>query len=237
MKHIHFKSLDSTNGYLKAHYQDLKHVTLISTDEQKSGYGRKHAPWISTKDSATFSLLIKKDITVEMASLMPLLTSIALHKVLSHYEKDLMIKWPNDILKDHKKLAGILCESITIGQSFNALIIGVGINVNETLFKGPLTKDATSLSLLTHHTYVMPLIIKKCAKAIIHEIKAFKRGSLGYLEYLNHFNALKGKDVSILVGDDLITGHAKAITFKGHLELLTEFGLIEISTGSVKSIK
>ncbi|MFU8792782.1 MAG: biotin--[acetyl-CoA-carboxylase] ligase [Acholeplasmataceae bacterium] len=236
MRHIHFKTLDSTNAYLKTHYQDLKHMTLITSDEQKEGYGRKHTPWVSTKDSATFSLLLKKDITLEQASLMPLLAAIAVHKVLYHYDHSLTIKWPNDLLYNQKKLAGILCESITYGQDIKALIIGIGININQKSFKSPLTKDATSLTLMTHHTYVIPMIIKKCVIALKDEIKAFKRGSMAYFEYLNHYNALKAKTVTVLVNQLEITGRVKGITFKGHLEVMTPDGLIELSHGSITSI-
>ena len=236
MKIKHFKTLESTNGYLKKNYQLLKHQTIIRADEQTHGYGQHQSIWKSNASSLTLSILLKKEINAHMAKLMPLLTAVAVHKVLIHYHQKLSIKWPNDLMCQDKKLAGILCESIILNQDFEALIIGLGLNVNQEKFDQTLMEKATSLHLLTHQSYVISRLASRISKSILNEIKLFKKGSLDYLDYLNHYNYLRNKHIEVETGEQIIKGVAKKITFLGHLELISNEQTIELSEGHIKLI-
>ena len=68
-------------------------------------------------------------------------------------DHEVLIKWPNDLLVDRKKVAGLLCENQWRGADLHAVVAGVGLNVNETDFPEELSPKATSLALATGQTF------------------------------------------------------------------------------------
>ncbi|PKK92536.1 MAG: hypothetical protein CVV61_09225, partial [Tenericutes bacterium HGW-Tenericutes-6] len=85
MKKLYVKEIDSTNRYLKSHYDILDHMTWLSTDYQLKGKGTKDRLWFGNEDSLMCSLLLKEDIKKDTVHLIPLLSAQVLHKVLSKY--------------------------------------------------------------------------------------------------------------------------------------------------------
>src|SRR5690554_5559179 len=143
-KKFYFDSLPSTNTYLKKNYHKYDDKDIIIANEQLQGRGRSKRNWDteSGKDIAMSILLKPKDI--KSISLLSLLTSAAVYDVIKTYSLDVKIKWPNDILVNNKKISGILLESV-YKLNFEAVIIGIGINVNSTNFPTEILNKATSL--------------------------------------------------------------------------------------------
>jgi BirA family transcriptional regulator, biotin operon repressor / biotin---[acetyl-CoA-carboxylase] ligase len=94
---INFKTIDSTNSYIKREYKNINHFTWVISDEQTKGKGRLDNTWTGSKDSLMCSILLKEDINLSKINLYPLIAAQSLHKVLSTYHKDIKIKWPNDL--------------------------------------------------------------------------------------------------------------------------------------------
>ncbi len=145
MKHIHFKEIDSTNSYLKKHYQTLDHMTVVSADYQTKGRGQGDHVWYGDKDSLMFSILLKEGINDIDIKEMPFLAAKWLKDALSEYSEDITIKHPNDLMIHGRKVAGILVESIIMGSEVLAVVIGFGINVNQKKFPPELEGIATSV--------------------------------------------------------------------------------------------
>ena len=137
MKKIHFNELDSTNKYIKRNIEELGHMTVVVCDKQTSGIGRVSHIWESEENkNLTFSILIKEKVREDIT----LFIGYLVHKLLNRYHINSLIKWPNDIIVNDKKICGILVEAIW-SEDVN-YIIGIGINVNQEEFNN---LNATSI--------------------------------------------------------------------------------------------
>ncbi|MDK2886489.1 MAG: BirA family transcriptional regulator [Thermosipho sp. (in: thermotogales)] len=127
-----FEKIDSTNEYLKKHYKELNNGTVIVAIEQTAGKGRYGRKWISSKGGLWFSILLKPK-NIFSTYFFTKLASFTLVKILKRYKVYARIKWPNDIFVNGKKLAGILTEVVYEKSKPVALIIGIGINLNNQI--------------------------------------------------------------------------------------------------------
>lgn len=142
---------DSTNSALldKVNKYTIN-GTVFFTEKQLKGRGRKNRPWYSAKElNLLFSILLsnKKYIT-ENPVLLNFAASLAVGNALENlYQLKVELKWPNDVLINGKKLCGILIESTSEGNKIERLVIGLGINVNQTMFQGSYSIPPTSVRL------------------------------------------------------------------------------------------
>jgi BirA family biotin operon repressor/biotin-[acetyl-CoA-carboxylase] ligase len=151
--HIHLDSVDSTNNYAAnlLRLSPPPDGTVITTLDQTSGKGQRGSVWLSSKGENLLSSFIvyPKSCNHENSFILSQLTALAVADTIENYtQRDVKIKWPNDILVNRKKICGILIElnwSVTKVQS---AIIGIGINVNQTRFELP---HASSLRNLSGH--------------------------------------------------------------------------------------
>ena len=148
----YYTQLDSTNEEAWEMIDEgVKSGTVIITDRQLSGKGRNGTKWQSKANrSLTFSVVIKpNNLSGSMSGVFPLLTGVAIVRALQDMHIDGGLKWPNDIMVKSKKIGGILCESRIHGKSIKWVVLGIGINVNETAddFENDISGTATSLYL------------------------------------------------------------------------------------------
>ena len=148
----YYTQLDSTNKEAWEMIDGgVKPGTVIITDRQLSGKGRNGTKWQSKTDrSLTFSVIIQpNNLSGSNSGVFPLLSGVAIVKALQDMHIKGGLKWPNDIMVKGKKLGGILCESRIQGKSINWVVLGIGINVNETAndFGNDISGAATSLYL------------------------------------------------------------------------------------------
>jgi BirA family biotin operon repressor/biotin-[acetyl-CoA-carboxylase] ligase len=120
--HVHLKTVDSTQNYLKAHYRG--DPLLVSATEQTHGRGRMGKSWIHQKNSLAFSFSIKP---AKMITLTPLEMGVLICQFFEkYYQISLKLKWPNDLMtQSERKCGGILIE--THNQD---LFVGVGLNLS-----------------------------------------------------------------------------------------------------------
>ena len=112
--------------------------TVIITDNQTIGRGRKENSWIMIPGKGlAFSLIIENEYPNNYSGLISLITAIAVVESLNKRGIETKLKWPNDIFVNKKKLGGILCETKIIKKKIVMVVIGVGINVNETISEHP----------------------------------------------------------------------------------------------------
>ncbi len=169
MKLIKLDAIDSTNDFLKvlAGSQNLENFTVVTAESQTKGKGQMGEIWVSeTGKNLTMSVLIR-DSVFEIHQIYNLNVAVSLG-VLSAFEKfkipKLAIKWPNDIMSDSKKIAGILIENSIKTDGKIVSIIGIGVNVNQVnFFELP---KASSLALIMNTSFDKEAVLFEIIKNI-----------------------------------------------------------------------
>jgi BirA family biotin operon repressor/biotin-[acetyl-CoA-carboxylase] ligase len=146
---LYVDSIDSTNKFLMHSKDNIPSGTLLLAEEQTNGKGRKQRIWFSLPEqSLTFSILLKEKIPFSQLNILNLATAVAVAQAIENlYQLKINLKWPNDVLIDGKKVAGILLESSSKGDHLEKVVIGIGININQPFFKGSFSLSPTSIRL------------------------------------------------------------------------------------------
>ena len=146
---------DSSKGIL--------HGTVYQAGFQKKGRGRiKGRKWVSDAGlNLTFTLILKRSDLKHELNLMPLLMGTGLTSALTQMTgKEFKLKWPNDVLYNGRKTAGILCEA-----NSEYFFCGIGVNCNQVEFPEDLADKAVSLKKLTglsiEHSSLLKIILKE----------------------------------------------------------------------------
>ena len=155
---IGFDTIDSTNDYLKRQVDVLIDGCICYALTQEKGRGRRNNIWLSQRGNLYFSILKKNSFERNAIFIETILISVAIVKLIEKYGIEPMIKYPNDILVNGKKIAGILIETAGT-ERIDSVIIGVGININQEDFNG-LNKKATSLKLQRKGDYSLEDILE-----------------------------------------------------------------------------
>ena len=200
---VYFDATDSTNAQAKrlaeAH---APHGTLVVSDRQDGGKGRRGRSWASPSGVGIWmSLILRPEIAPSSASMLTLAAALAVREGIQE-ETGLspLIKWPNDLVLNGKKICGILTEMSTELMEIQYVITGIGINVNQREFPSEIRDTATSLSLEAGRCFRRSSLIAAILKAFEKDYAAFlKTGDLSLL--LEEYNAClvnRGKEVCIL---------------------------------------
>ena len=164
--------VESTNTYAMNLLRNVNTLegTVIYTDNQTKGKGQRGSVWASKiGQNLTTSIILKPHfLALNNTYYLSKISALAVYDLLteilvnSHY--DIKIKWPNDILVDKKKIAGILIENNFTNTSLHFSIVGIGLNVNQIEFE-TFEREATSLKLLTDMDYDRNALLQKlCEK-------------------------------------------------------------------------
>ncbi|WP_186577783.1 biotin--[acetyl-CoA-carboxylase] ligase [Aquibacillus kalidii] len=129
------------------------HGTVIIADEQTNGRGRMERSWYSARDKGIWmSIILRPGLLPNQAPQLTLLTATVLADVLSQKNISVTIKWPNDILINGKKAAGILTEMQAEQDQIKYVVLGIGLNLNQlqSEFPDSIKDKATSLRVETN---------------------------------------------------------------------------------------
>lgn len=153
-KIIYLPVTDSTNTQAKKMGEEgAEHGTLVVTQCQTAGRGRRGRSWESPEGNVYFTFLLRPEVEISRASMITLVAALAVAKAVDDVTGlDSKIKWPNDVVANGKKLCGILTESSSDLEYINYAVVGIGINVNQTAFPEEIAETASSLLLETGHT-------------------------------------------------------------------------------------
>ncbi len=233
-----FDTLDSSNNYGKElAKQQPVHGTLIVTDTQTAGKGRRGRVWQSPKRSNIYmSLCLEPKLQAEYAAGLTLVMALAVAEAVREVTGcEPKIKWPNDIVLNGKKICGILTEMVLKEEGY-AVIIGVGINVNTDSFPEEIKNTATSLKLETGKELSREPLIAAVMKYFELFYEQYEETSdLTLLkERYEDMLANKGREVRVLDPQKPYTGVAKGITPTGNLVVVCEDGTEkEVYSGEV----
>ncbi|SDM44921.1 BirA family transcriptional regulator, biotin operon repressor / biotin-[acetyl-CoA-carboxylase] ligase [Bacillus sp. OK048] len=232
-KNLHYEeTVESTQKIAhRLAYEQAPEGTVIIAEEQLSGRGRMDRRWHSPKYTGIWmSIILRPSIPLPKAPQLTLLTAVAIVRAIEELT-GLMpeIKWPNDILLNGKKVTGILTELEAEADRINSIIIGIGINVNQTKtdFPSELEQIATSLLLEKGEKVSRADLIK----GIFTNLEKL------YLLYLDEgFHPIKllwesyaisiGRMITARTLSNSIIGKAQGITDDGVLMIEDELGKI-----------
>lgn len=198
---LYFDTIDSTNT--KA--QELAEKgypsgTLVVADKQESGKGRRGRSWVSPSGTGIFmTLMIKPDINPNNASMLTLVAALAVAKAITSVTgEEALIKWPNDIVVNGKKVCGILTEMNAQFDYINHIVVGIGINVHNESFPEEISQMASSL------------LIEAGGKRF-HRAQIIAETMSYFEQYYDIF--LKTQDLSALVReyDELLVNRNKSV--------------------------
>jgi BirA family biotin operon repressor/biotin-[acetyl-CoA-carboxylase] ligase len=212
------------------------HGALFVSDVQTHGRGRRGHAWVSPPGvNLTFSMLLKPIMEAERVSVLSLVVGLAVRAAAARrVSSSVSIKWPNDVLVERKKLAGILVESRLSGAKVDAVVIGVGINVGMRDLPAEIAPIATSLALLGDPAPSREAMLAAFLAEFESRYAAFTNSGLGaLLTELRDHDALDGERLK--VGD--VTGVGAGIAEDGALVLRTDSGaLVPVSSGTVERV-
>ncbi|MCQ2792470.1 MAG: biotin--[acetyl-CoA-carboxylase] ligase [Bacilli bacterium] len=174
MNWLYLSSVNSTNTYLKDNYQKLKHWTILRADYQSKGRGRLNHVWQShKKENLLCSILLKDAKLFKEYSSLCLIVGVSIYKLLTKLGiENVKIKLPNDIYVNHGKICGILLESIFLDDKPQALVIGIGLNLNQKSFSQRLT--ATSYYQIKKRAIDIDKVLKELVKILKIELEKIK---------------------------------------------------------------
>jgi BirA family biotin operon repressor/biotin-[acetyl-CoA-carboxylase] ligase len=239
MQVIKLSAIDSTNDFLKelSKAEELENFTTVTTENQTKGRGQMGAVWVSESGKNLIMSTLVKDVIKNTEEVFHLNVAVALSiiEVLEIWNlPNLAIKWPNDILSDEKKVAGILIENRFKSDTTIESIVGIGLNVNQKDFA--LFPHASSLSLLTNKEYNIEELLEAVVSRIKQNCELVTANSSEKL-WSNYLNYLFKKDIEMPFEDadkNHFSGTILGVTQEGKLEVMLQdktiktFGIKEI---------
>ena len=239
---LHFREIDSTNRYL-LEKKKCQHGTVVLADYQTAGRGRFDRVWLSPKEDALlFSILLKEFPRKKTVVIYPFLAALGVVRGLQGSisgNVNISVKWPNDILLNHKKVCGILVQSkIVVGQ-YERIVIGIGLNANQTgeFFKGDLIR-ATSVFNETGEKHDRIRLFEQILLSIDRMLILLqKNGERPIIEMWEDVCDSLGKEIAIDDGGQVYRGVFEGLENDGAMRLVTKNGHKVFYAGDVTVLK
>lgn len=212
---------------------------LVVADKQVSGRGRRGRSWESPeKVNIYMSLGLRPEYAPDIAPMVTLIMAMAVANAVDKAlpEKDVFIKWPNDVIVGGKKICGILTEMSVEEGYVKYVVIGTGINVNDTDFPEEIKKTATSILLEKGEKALRSVIIADTMKAFEAYYESFKKsGDLSLIREIYEKRLVNmGKKVRVLDPKGEYEGTALGINERGELKVRKDDGdICEVYAGEV----
>jgi BirA family transcriptional regulator, biotin operon repressor / biotin---[acetyl-CoA-carboxylase] ligase len=233
-----FDSIDSTNTYAKSlALQNDSEGSLIIAEEQTAGKGRLNRSWQAEKGkSLTFSVIITPKIPPEHIGILSLYASLAVAEAIENIlPLTPVCKWPNDVLLDGRKVCGILSEVVFKSETSYLVIIGIGINVNQSIFPTELQEIATSLFLTTGRSVDRAILLAKVLERLEswHEVIQNNQTDR-ILQHWKKYCTMFDKKVTIEQQEIKLQGIAAGLAEDGGLIINTSDKQIKVLAGDIK---
>ena len=222
--------VDSTNNFAANLIEKgiCQNGAVILADEQTSGRGQRDTFWESHahKNILCSYIYFPDNVSVGNLDAFNYCLSIALVTCLNRFQIHADIKWPNDILVNNKKIAGVLIENSLSAGKIKSMIFGIGLNVNQVDFHSP---NATSMALVTKNEFNLSEVSSSLTQEFNHWISfADRKAPFIKQEYLKHLFGLQ----------KLQRFKSLDHEFDGVIEGVNEHGELEINvSGELKSFK
>lgn len=222
------KQTDSTQNHVKELFnQGASEGSCVVAAEQTNGRGRHGRHWISPLGNLYFSVLLTPPIASKKAVLLNYVACLAVTDAIMKFLENpdlLTIKWPNDILINQKKCAGILLELIQLENRWG-IVLGSGINIQPADL--PDNLQATELCHYSNRTLTPEIILESVLDALEKRYDSFLNdGFLPTKETWESLSGICGTRVRITSGDEIYEGIALGLDLEGALLLTTKSGTV-----------
>ena len=236
----HFYKIGSTNtAAMAAAAEGAPEGSVFLAEEQTTGRGRGANSWQSPRSTGIYcSVVLRPELppsdvlTLSLAS--GLAVQAAIQQVDSRVKADL--KWPNDVLIDDNKVCGILTEMNSEATRVRYIVVGIGINVNQTSF--PKDLPATSLRLETGSEWSRVELVGALLKSLDSEYRQLLEDADARESILRRFaensSWVLGKKVRIDENGSSFEGTTEGLDSRGFLRVQTSHGTQTVLSGTVR---
>lgn len=218
-----YNEIDSTNSEVHRLIESgVEGQFLVFAHRQKEGYGRSGRNWFSPEGNLYLSIILNPKCSLEKGAELSFVSAIALHKALTGVipaECKIELKWPNDVLINGKKVAGILLESHSNANVNNTykIIIGLGLNI-EKFPKNNIQFPATSLKELKANNLIPEYYLDQFMKNFDYFYNKWKKDGFSVIrEQWLKFAYNKNKVVTVVTNKERISGFFEDLDDKGRL--------------------
>jgi len=232
-----FESLGSTNDEALAWAsRDAMDLSVVIADEQTRGRGRLGRKWFTPPRSALALSLILRPTPDEIHNPARVtgLGALALMDAVSKFGLRAQIKWPNDVLINNKKAAGILVESAWSGDTLDTLVLGMGVNVLASSVPSPdqLSFPATSLENELGRAIDRTKLLHDTLSSLLEW-----RSKLGMDEFIKAWEAslaYQGRQIQLLRQNEIIVnGDLLGLESDGSLRLRVNDKILTVQIGEI----
>lgn len=232
--------VDSTNDWALRLVTDDERCwpLLVLTGKQTAGRGRGANVWWATEGALTFSLVVDPSsliVPFESWPQVALVCGLAICEALEPiYPRGVFgLKWPNDVYLNGRKVCGVLVEASA--NTPRRLVIGVGINVNNSFTSAPaeLRETATSLSDTAGAPFDLSETLIAVVQRMLCRIDQFGAASGEYAGEFQQYCLLTGRLVQVDSGRSRLAGRCQGIDSSGALVVATPEGIKKLYSGTV----
>ena len=238
----YFEELDSTQNFAQQIAADKKeNGTIVIAEKQTSGRGRLDRKWTSPKGGIWFSSIIHPKFDVSSSTLIPILSAVALSKSIKKIlGVETEVKWPNDIILNGKKVAGILVDASVQANNIDYLILGIGINfdidtkkLEKRLSKTPNFYGVNSLRGNNNKT-PPKILLKEFLFQFEKNLSSLNKGEKAKIvkEWTKKAAGI-GRKITINTSSGKISGISQGIDSDGALKIKTKKKIERILVGDV----
>ena len=231
-----FEEIDSTNSEARRIIESgAPGVHLVVSDSQTAGRGRRGRAWVSPAGGLYLSLTFPMPGDIRELQALSLVAAISMRQSLDEWSlKAIRLKWPNDILIDDKKIAGILLE-LQRTKGVNQIIFGIGINYSLSAGqKADIDQPAIDLLEITEALPSRDQVITKICTNLLQNVERFiKNGFSPFKLIWNEYDQYLGSRIVVKDGKSEKNGKSLGVNEKGELMLATEYGEELIAGGEV----
>jgi BirA family transcriptional regulator, biotin operon repressor / biotin---[acetyl-CoA-carboxylase] ligase len=238
----HYYKIGSTNTVaMESAAAGAPQGTVLLAEEQTGGRGRGGNVWHSARSTGIYcSVVLRPPLPPSDVLVLSLAAGLAVHHAIREIDPALNpdLKWPNDVLLDGRKVCGILAEMNAEATRVRYIVVGIGINVNQSSFPGELRDVATSLRVATGSEWSRVELAAALLKSLDREYRELLEKPDARERILSRFaehsSYVRGRRVRIEENGEF-AGVTEGLDSRGFLQVRTDRGLRTVLSGTVRA--
>ncbi len=230
---VRYKRVASTNNTAKVlANRGAREWTVVFAEVQTRGRGRSGRKWQSPRGGLWFSVILRPKISPGNVAMLQFFASNATRKaIMEETGIEAGTKWPNDIIFEKRKMAGLLVESKSEGNQVSFVVVGIGLNVNQS--QNTLPEGATSIYATSRERHNVEQLMNRIVENMQHDYSILETPD----KILNEWwtNCIhRSKNVEIQTGGQTRSGISKGIDTDGSLLLQEDARTEHIMEGTLR---
>jgi BirA family transcriptional regulator, biotin operon repressor / biotin---[acetyl-CoA-carboxylase] ligase len=218
--------------------QGEPHGTVVVAETQTAGIGRHGHTWHSESPGGLYlSIILRLPLAPDALPVLTMALGLAAQRAVDDTaDVACDLRWPNDLLLNEKKLAGVMVQSADTPDTKGVLIAGIGVNVNQTNFPAEIRSIATSLFIETGREHSKEALLDRIVTESLRYASLLEdRGKSPIFEQFEARSSyVRGKSVEIDAADRIISGFTAGLDDNGFLLVQTVTGIETIIAGGVR---